>query len=533
MDDLYQASGSPLNDLAAGFWRHKGKVALLFLLGTLGAVGLTALKSRAYRSESKLFVRVGRSATLDPSVTTGRQAITVVDPREAEINAVADMVKSRAILDEVIRQFGADRLLGTEGEGFDPAETLAFLNDYNLNPFQVYSKEDDAADHLEKKIKVSTARNSNVVGVTYQTRSPELAQEVLKSLINLVRERHAEINHTRGSGKFFEEERDKSRLKLAALETRRAELKSETGLADLVIQREKTLSRLRYLEDEIGDAEAQLAAAETETVVRGNMLKTLPASVVIEETTGEVNSARDNMREELFRLETKEKEFLSKYKDDSIYVTQVRDQIKQARKVVDGEQEKNKVTRGVYKPNETMTIALNEAKSSRDALKSKLERLQAQSEDAKSRLKLINDKEREFRELDREIELSESEYREFHKGHQQTLIDEGMQEQKITNINELQAPTLSPTPVSPSLPFNLALGWGASCLGALGLVTLAGKPAPPSDPQPEPEPAEPRLPAPTPDPVAEDESETETVPPRERAADESEEEDARPSTVLW
>ena len=475
-----EPSLSPLGDILARFWRHRIKAATSFFLILAATMGYTAVAKPTYKSYAQLNVKVGRnSASLDPTVTTG-QFVAVADPREAEINAVSDLIKSQAIIETMIDQLGEDVVREKEkkeggGSRLQPGKMLAFLDPFNLNPFRVYSTRDDAIKRVSKQLKVTTSRNSSVITLVYQSKSPELAKLVLETLVEIVRDRHTQVNKTRGSHQFFEEERSKAQVELVALETKRMELKNSTGLADFATQREKTLGRVRYLEDEIGDTQAKLVAAESELKIRGEMLKNIPATIVTEETTGEVASLRDNMREELFRLENREKELLSKFTEDSIYVKMVRDQLEKARSIVQSEKVNNKVTRGVSKPFEEMQIAVNNVKAERDSLQSKLNQLTEQLTAAQERLKLINDKERDFLELDRNIQLADTKYREYHRAHQQTVVDQGMEEQKITNINLLQDPTYSNTPSSPNALLNIAMGLGLSFLTSIGVVTAVDK----------------------------------------------------------
>ncbi len=471
------STASPVTDFVARYWQNRVKITLTFLAIMAAMAGFTALTEPTYRSTAQLNIRVGRnSATLDPTITGGgQQFVAVADPREAEINALSDLIASRGVLEAVIADIGETKIRqkkeGQKGMG----QHLAFLDSFNLNPFRVYSTQDDAVKKLSKKLKVTTMRNSNVIKLQYDANSPELAHDVLVSLIKHVQERHNQVNQTLGSHDYFQEELKQAKETLAVLENRRAELKNRTGLSEFGTQREKILERIRHLSDEIGDAKALLAATETEVETRTAMLKNLPASIVTEETTGEVNSVKDNMREELFRLETREKDLLSKFTDESIYVKQIREQISRAREVVNAESTPSKITRGVHKPNEEMQIDLNDAKAEQKSLQSKLAQLTEQLDTEKAQLQVINENEKEFVNLDREIRLAETQYVDFHKAYQQTLVDKGMEEQKITNINEHQTPTLWHTPASPQPLVNLALGLGLSFFASLGLVTMSSR----------------------------------------------------------
>ena len=72
---------SSLRDVYYVLFRHKWKIILFFLTVTLTVLVLIYRSPKVYRSEAKLFVRLGReSMTLDPTVTTG-QVINVSQNR--------------------------------------------------------------------------------------------------------------------------------------------------------------------------------------------------------------------------------------------------------------------------------------------------------------------------------------------------------------------------------------------------------------------------------------------------------------------
>src|SRR5207244_8808003 len=92
-----------LREIAPMVLRHKGKMAAFFLV-VMGAVAVyTLLCPRAYRSQAKIFVRLGReNATLDPTATVGQAPVVAVpQSREHEINSSVEIVNSRILLAKV------------------------------------------------------------------------------------------------------------------------------------------------------------------------------------------------------------------------------------------------------------------------------------------------------------------------------------------------------------------------------------------------------------------------------------------------
>src|SRR6476620_1230330 len=76
------------------------------------AVTMILFLPRKYRSESKLFVHVGReSVTLDPTASTGGQMIPITVSRETEVNAVLEMLRSRVVVEKLVDDLGPDTIL--------------------------------------------------------------------------------------------------------------------------------------------------------------------------------------------------------------------------------------------------------------------------------------------------------------------------------------------------------------------------------------------------------------------------------------
>jgi len=127
MMDMLQQS-VPLS-LAGLVWRNKGKMLLAFVLVVAGGLAYLSLAERDYQSEAKMFIRPGReSVTGDPIVTNG-QAVTMADARENEINGIAEMLQSRALLEKVVDQLTPEGIL--EKEPGSPS-----MGDYPRSPRQ-------------------------------------------------------------------------------------------------------------------------------------------------------------------------------------------------------------------------------------------------------------------------------------------------------------------------------------------------------------------------------------------------------------
>lgn len=74
----------------------------------------TVYTPRTYRSQTKLFLRLGReNATLDATATLGQNPVVALPPtRDNEINSVLEILKSRVLLEKVADRVGPAVILG-------------------------------------------------------------------------------------------------------------------------------------------------------------------------------------------------------------------------------------------------------------------------------------------------------------------------------------------------------------------------------------------------------------------------------------
>ena len=171
-----------------------------------GAVCLyTALQGPKYRSEAKLYVRLGReSASLDPTALPG-PSVASAESRALEINSVLEVLSSEELARQVVAQLGSDAVLGAAPSGrADAGGKLAFLNGVNLNPLRFVSREEQARRTVGERLHVGTAKNSNVVSLYYDARDPKSARDVLQALIGAAVELHLRVKQSQGCGELLQ-----------------------------------------------------------------------------------------------------------------------------------------------------------------------------------------------------------------------------------------------------------------------------------------------------------------------------------------
>ena len=190
MTQLLQ-SNSVVWELIRALRRHKRKALAFFVAVMAFVLVITILSPKVYRSEAKLFVRLGReNTTVDSTATLGKDPVVGIPmSRENELNSVVELLSSRPLREQVVDELGPGTVLGTSLAAADDREPVAAsvaspgavrqawesvsvtLDRLNLKP--ALSERDRAIVYLNKRLKIVPVKRSDVVSVAYDDRSPE------------------------------------------------------------------------------------------------------------------------------------------------------------------------------------------------------------------------------------------------------------------------------------------------------------------------------------------------------------------------
>jgi polysaccharide biosynthesis protein PslE len=475
-----------LRDLVGICIRHRRKMASFFLASVCASGMVIVFAPKSYRSEAKIFVRLGReNVVLDSAATLGATS-TVAMPlsRENELNSVVAILKSRALAEQVVDALGPAAILDADkapqygsDDGAPPpqmvqAGTASWLS--NLRIFPPIPEREKAVLALQEAVRVDTARKSDVVQVSCLSPVPELSQAVVAKLIEFYVDQHIGWNRTPKAREFFDQQTARLRKELDRKEESLVELKTDTGMASPEDQRKMLVTQIGRLEDELLSAEASAVAAEAEVRLVEKKLLSYPATEVTVRTKGFATEAADTMRAQLYSLELKEQELLAKYTEAHPEVRLVRVQIARSREVLEGEDRSiEQVTTGRTRTSEQAEISLLEREPLLASHRAKAEKLRQQLADARGKLAGLNENESEIMKLAREVELNDFSYRKYSENLEQARIDEALQIERISNISVVQPASYEVKPVRPRRLLTLVVGLLVGSCGSVGLALVA------------------------------------------------------------
>ncbi len=480
-----------MRDFYNVLFRNKRKILIFFLSVMIVVIIGTLLTPEVYESDAKLMVLLGReSVTLDPTATMG-QVVNIGPERENEINSETEILGSRELAEKVVDAVGVKLILEGPEKTLAPGDSLLKAVKYHLrqivsipgkaiaNLLASHGSVDssgqlkaryNAAQSLMKNLKIETAKKSDIISIGYQTNDPGLAQEVVNQLIGFYLDKHINVHRTSGSYQFFDQQKETLQSSLTQTEERLRGLKNKTGTASVYEQRRILLGRIGGMQNELGQAESAAAASAAKVKVLKESLAGLPDTLLKDETTGFPSSAPDAMRKQIYELQLKEQELLSTYTEDSIPVQEIRRQIREGEALFSKAKQMKQVTRGINENYQKMQLDLLTEESNLSSLQAKAEVLKTQLKAGQDEVKLLNDTEMQWAQIDRDLETQKSNYRKYSDSLEQARIDQALELKKISNISIVQPASYPVRPIWPKAPRNLLAGL---FLGIFGGIALA------------------------------------------------------------
>lgn len=452
------------NHLFRSLRRHLWIAAAVFtsLFGIVAVA--TYFAPRTYISQAKLLVRLGReNVTLDPTTTLGQgPAVAIPISREQEMNSLVETILSRTMVEKLVDEFGPSVIRGRED--WTPGATPT-----PADPVRRHK----AIEQFLRNLDVQAPKKSTVIDISYRASSPELAQEIVRRLVDDFEIAHSLINRTPEAYEFLAEQVARSRNALERLQGEYREQKIKTGLFAADDQRSQTVARMGRIQDELLQTLVALRSAEGESTFLQAKLEKLESTRVLAQTKGFPNEATDRMREQMFALQVKEKELALRHPENHPERILIGKQLASIKELYDKESKsREQVTVSPSKVYEEAEVAQLRNATAVTGLKEKAAILEDQLRRETDRLKDLDQNALALSRLKQQIDLSESQYKRYAENLEQAQIDQALKTEKISNIRVIQPATLNPIAVSPKLLVNLGGGFLLAVAAAVGTALL-------------------------------------------------------------
>ena len=477
MSDAMQST-LRVSDVLQVLYRQKKTIA--WFSGTVLAITAAVIVfwPRTYESEAKLFVRLGReNVTLDPTATTG-QVVSIQSSRELEMQSVIELLESRFVAAGVVDQIGAETIIES-GAGSGMSNVIGGAIGTVAGLFSFGEPDDNkvkeaAIDSVMDALYVSSPNRSAVVNITCQATNPEFAQILTATVVDVYRNEHSRLNRTARSDEFFDQQAKLIDSQLKDTVEALRDAKNEKGIGSVE-------SHLIFLEEQKSEVEQErlrnarlLAEAKARREALQKSLDNMDPEQLAARTDGLPNEAADDMRQQLYSLEIKERELLSLYPETHPLVVAVRRQVENVRDIYSGEAGSRSQT--TYTKNPTYTALDLQASQNNvdiDAFEALDRSLNTQYEAIVSDLKDLNDYSVRLKDLELKRELLEQSYRTYAENLEQARIGAELESEQITNVNVAQEAPLVVIPAGPSKKFTACLGLLIAVFGGVAVGLFA------------------------------------------------------------
>lgn len=481
---IQQYNSYLIRNYVRSIFQNKGKLLFFNLLVLIAAAAVILFWPREYRSEAKVWIKIGReNSKLDPTAATGETIAIQENDREDEIKSVIDIMGSRGVVEKAVDKLGIAVVLGDEPlPGEEDAKEPNKLTESikavigtlvkQIKQIDPISDREEAVQEILKKLYVDAERKSNVVSVLYDCDSPALAQAVVETVINEYKLEHTRIHKTEGSKRFFGEQLStlKNRVKETSEAVRAA--KNSMGLASVKGHRDF----LELQVSEIGQArlvaEHKLEAAKALTADLRIQIQKHPLRIQSEERLVP-STERDAQTQSLYNMQLELAALEAKHRVNDPRLASKRKAVAVGRQQLDRQNTKDRreITQSINTVHQELALDLARASSEGAGFAATLRRLDLQEKSVLAKIAKLNEAEIEITDLERNRELAISSYQVYAENMEDARVDEELNQSAISNVSIAQRPTMQEKPISPSKLVIAALTLAAMLFGSIAIIS--------------------------------------------------------------
>ncbi|MFC1512084.1 GumC family protein [Candidatus Latescibacterota bacterium] len=441
-----------LKDFYYIIFRNKKKILFIFFATLILSVAYVIRIPDLYISEAMLYVRVGRE-NINMIPTSDASNTFTISPSEV-LNEI-QLIKSREVIEALVSEIG-----------FQPFMKNNEIPIENLTNAQYALIRESIVLYLSDNIIVNS-QDTDIIDISYANESPELAQMVVSKLINISLEKHFEIHYSSSASdfNFYEEQLAQTQLRLMAVEDKINDIHKKLNISSFEDQRIMLINRTGTLQEQLDRNNTAISASKSKIQNYEQKLNELPDTLENESFT-----SNEYLIKELYSLQLKERELLSKYSEENVNVETIRSQIDEVNKQIANGSHANNSNFLTY---QQVNQDLISEQASIDAVEAQNTELEKMISDINQELQTLSTTAIDISRLQREKTILSDTYVRHSRSLEESRIDEVVQKQNILNVSILQPATYPQFPVQSRKLRNLALGLFFGLFGGIGLAFVS------------------------------------------------------------
>jgi uncharacterized protein involved in exopolysaccharide biosynthesis len=461
-ENLLRAVGQVL---LARKWLILGTTFLTFALTAFG----TYLMKPVYLTSASLLLQKER---FDAAVTP-EQIIATGQPdrrlSEEELNSEVEMLNSPSLLEDVVRRLELDKAFLGQKKNTVLAKLTSEPTD------EKFAAVGQAVMQLQNNLTVEPGKKSNLIKITYKANDREQAARVVNTLCEVYQERAIRLRQSDGSQDFFQQQAAAMRQQLYEKEEA---LKRLSPLPNAQLLNQQIETQMRQLNEfEVAWQGTRTALVESEARIKSleAQMAQEPERLQTEERIAR-RTAPDAIRSQLFSLEMRRSELLSKYQSNHRLIRDLDKDIAKARlmvELVEKAPAEAMVTSALNPLRQRLNDTLTTERSNLASLQEKERSLATTIQQARAKARAMGLQGYEQRKLERERELADQAYQLYAKKGEEGRISTALDKEGIINLKVVEPAQMPYRATSPNVLLNLIVGViGGLILGLAATFTL-------------------------------------------------------------
>ncbi|MEL7499607.1 MAG: hypothetical protein AAFN77_18535 [Planctomycetota bacterium] len=460
--------------------RHKIKAFFVWLLVVVTVFAGYYFWPRQYGSEGRLYVKMDRNNTsINPSSSANQ--VSIQDTRETEIRSVIEIIRSRAVLDAVVDEIGADKILENNLMNRLPSISMPHFfgnsksGELSADEYETVKKRELAVKQLLGGLDVYSEKKTSIISVDAKGSSPQQAQKIVESIFENTRRVHLEVHAVSGSAEFFDDQFAAQESKLVDAVQELANFRNEQKVLSIGAARDSLQNILSTIDQNTLDADVNLNQSKERLAKLKELMADTKAQIELPRTGVERLSYEDS-RTELFKLQSEKERLTALYTPTHPDVLRVEQQVRTLRKAL--EEMSNNRTESLLESNpvyEAMQVDFLKAKAEVSAFEARLKSLQQKRLDAEVQLASFNDSEVKSDQLQRNVEIARQYLAIYTQKRGESKAMEMLDDRKISDVVVAQTPKLTVKHQSPKGSLILPLGCIAGLLAGLATSLYADR----------------------------------------------------------
>lgn len=433
-----------LVDLLEAWYRHKRlffRIALIVLALT---VLVTMITPQTYESQMKILVQNSRQNSLI-SAERSERVMGNTEVTEEQTNSEVELIGSRDLLESVVKKVNPTRAVDSP------------------------MKMEKAVDALQKSLKVSPIRKSNVIEVHYLAPSPERARKVLDAISAAYIDKHLHMQRPSGAYDFFKNEADRYKKDLEQAEAELSNFQGSMKVVSLADQKTALQKQIDSIEDEMRSSDANVRDLEHRMQANSNVLRTITPRISTQTKVIPNQQAAQTMNTLLVELKNRRTSMLTKFRPDDRLVKELDQQIAQTETAFKNATESSATekTSDVNTVWQELRSQLARDEINKNGFSARHSALAQQLDQSQKELAQLQAVTVQYDAMARKVQELEGNYKTYAQKRDESQIADAMDQQKLLNVSVAEPPTMSLIPVRPKPLVNLVLGlFTAIFLGA-------------------------------------------------------------------